>query len=66
MWHVLETAWELLDLLVNWRIYVCTVLAVGIALVVSWLFPGLAGGTLYFAAVVIGAVIGVTWEWRST
>jgi hypothetical protein len=64
--HAVETAWNILDLLLNWRIYACVLFALGVALLLAWFFPELAGGVFYSSAVFVGIVIGFIWEWRST
>jgi hypothetical protein len=62
MWHTLEVAWNALELLLHWRLNVCVILAIAVALALSWAYPSLPRLTMVGVAILVGGAAGLLWE----
>jgi hypothetical protein len=66
MWHALEAVWNTLELFLHWRLNLCIILAIAIAVAASWAYPALPRMTMIGVAIVVGAVVGLVWEFTRT
>ena len=64
MWHAVEVVWNVLEVIVNWRMTLCVLASLAIAALVSWLYPELKT-PIFLPAVLVGTLAGLAWEFGS-
>jgi hypothetical protein len=64
MWHAFEITWYVLELISSWRLILCVVASLAVAVLIDQLYPG-STHAIFFAATIAGSVVGVAWELTS-